>query len=114
MSESVSAGDYIMPFPDYPGYYCVEIQLIGKANPSTSYGIDSSPLENFMNKKNSLASTVFETKKVIIPTEENCDFDICILSFKANYDFQSDFGFFTARDPAKPISPEIILEKLTN
>jgi hypothetical protein len=106
LEDAVSFGHCLLDFPNEPGFYCVQLLILPKDENPDGLAVVTEVVEDFLSLSQTIKSPV-NTLKVAIPTLENCDFSICILTFRVDQalDLDHPFGFVLGRDPNKPFTP---------
>lgn len=104
INECVTAGHYILDFPKEQGYFCIEILILARNEQAGSLAINRAALENSLVSRISLEKAIFNVNKYDIEPPDKCDFSMCLLAYKASYEFQSEFIFTVGRDPDKPLN----------
>jgi len=105
LEDVVNLGHCILDFPDGDGFYCVQILIYPKGMSIEILSVCTTIVEDFLSLLKPIGELII-TKKLELETPENCDFSICILTFKVDQELELDhpFGFIMARDPSKPFS----------
>jgi hypothetical protein len=103
IKRSVAKGHCILSFPDGNGSYAIQILIRAKAKSVHGLSVNRDPLEAALLDRRSLEKENFNVRIVTIDTPEKSDFTIVILTLRIPYELKTEFAFYLAQNPEKPI-----------
>jgi hypothetical protein len=108
--ENSAHGQCTLEFPGESGFYCVQILVSPKGKSVEGLAVGGSMVEKVLSESVSLKDQIFISRKIEIPTSQESDFSILILTFKVPYEPKEPFVFLMAQDPGKPLRKGVLAQ----
>ncbi|MBI3494803.1 hypothetical protein HY004_02370 [Candidatus Saccharibacteria bacterium] len=97
IEQAVDCGISILYFPKELGFYCVQIIVSPKGHSGQGMSVVTNFIQRLLVDSEVIDSNQRNCQVVTIPTTENCDFMLHILTFRVNNKLSTPFGISMAR-----------------
>jgi hypothetical protein len=94
--EGSGKGHAVLDFPEGEGAYFVQVLVLPKGKSSTGLAVERGAVEQLVDPAISLEGKTISSLKIDIPTPDNSDFSICILTFRVEGGVRGGFGLIMA------------------
>ena len=103
INRSVVRGHCVLSFPDGDGAYAIQILICAKAKSMHGLAVNRHPLETTLLDRRTLEKENFNVCTTTIDTAEKSDFTIVVLTLRIPYELKTEFAFYLAQNPEKPM-----------